>query len=53
MVDFPFDDIQSNDEWITKERDDIEQVRGAYDGENVHLDGVTRDPTLNPFILII
>ncbi|XP_022631719.1 uncharacterized protein LOC106776767 [Vigna radiata var. radiata] len=46
----PFDDIESDDEWIVEEADDvveIEQVEGENDGENVHLDGATTDPALD------
>ncbi|XP_017423543.2 uncharacterized protein LOC108332746 [Vigna angularis] len=46
----PFDDIQSDDEWITEEANDvveIEQVEGQNDGEKVQLDGATTDPALD------
>jgi len=45
----PCEDIELNDEWITEEGDviDIEQTQGEYNGENVHLNGVTRDSTLD------
>ncbi|XP_022635871.1 uncharacterized protein LOC106758329 [Vigna radiata var. radiata] len=42
----PFDDIESDDEWIVEEAYDvveIEQVEGENDGENVHLDGNNED----------
>lgn len=45
----PFDDIELDYEWITKETDDvveIEQAQGENDCENVHLDGATKNPTL-------
>jgi len=50
IVALPFDEIQSNDEWITKEADDvveIEQVEGEIDVQNVSLDGPTTYPILN------
>ncbi|XP_047166554.1 uncharacterized protein LOC124835629 [Vigna umbellata] len=46
----PFDDIESDDEWIAEETDDvveIDQVEGENDSENVHLDGATTDPVLD------
>ncbi|XP_047163320.1 uncharacterized protein LOC124833007 [Vigna umbellata] len=46
----PFDDIESDDEWIAEETDDvveIDQVEGENDSENVHLDGATTDPILD------
>ncbi|XP_014522459.1 LRR receptor-like serine/threonine-protein kinase GSO1 [Vigna radiata var. radiata] len=53
-VALPFDDIESDDEWITEEADDvveIDQVEAENDGENVHLDGATTYPTLDAFDL--
>ncbi|XP_014493054.1 uncharacterized protein LOC106755418 [Vigna radiata var. radiata] len=49
-VTLPFDDIESDDEWIAEEADDvveINQVEGENDGENVHLDGATTDSALD------
>ncbi|XP_022632798.1 uncharacterized protein LOC111240945 [Vigna radiata var. radiata] len=49
-VALPFDDIESDDEWIVEEADDvveIDQVEGENDGENVHLDEATTDPALD------
>jgi len=48
-VDLPFDDIESDDEWITEERDnvDVEQTQVEGDGENddlaTTLDGHAQD----------
>ncbi|XP_052736558.1 uncharacterized protein LOC108336843 [Vigna angularis] len=50
IVALPFDDIESDDEWITEEANDvveIEQVEGQNDSENVQLDGATTDPALD------
>ena len=49
-VALPFDDIESDDEWITEEADDvveIDQVEGENDSENVHLDWATTNPVLD------
>ncbi|XP_022633683.1 uncharacterized protein LOC111241134 [Vigna radiata var. radiata] len=46
----PFDDIESDDEWIAEETDDvveIDQVEGENDSENVYLDGATTDHVLD------
>jgi len=46
----PFDDIESDDEWITEEADDVvevEQAEGEIDIQNVPLDGPTTDPALD------
>jgi len=48
IVDLPFDDIQSHDEWITEEGDnvDVEQTQVKGDGENDDLAGTSmNDPT--------
>jgi len=52
-VALPFNDIHSDDGWIIEEGDEIEQVQGAYNGQNVHLDEGTRDRTLDALDLII
>ncbi|BAT95332.1 hypothetical protein VIGAN_08203600, partial [Vigna angularis var. angularis] len=47
---FPFDDIESDDQWITEEADgvvDIEQAEGENDSKNVHLDRATKDLALD------
>jgi len=49
-VALPFDDIESDDEWITEEANDvveIEQAEGEIDVQNVPLDGPTTDPALD------
>ena len=49
-VALPFDDIQSDDEWITEEGDnidEIDQVQDAY----VHLNPAITVPTLDAFDL--
>jgi len=49
-VALPFDDIESDDEWITEEADDvveIKQAEGEIDVQNVPLDGPTTDPALD------
>ncbi|XP_052736666.1 uncharacterized protein LOC108336588 [Vigna angularis] len=49
-ITLPFDDIESDDECIAEETDDvveIDQVEGENDSENVHLDGATTDPVLD------
>jgi len=41
---FPFDDIESNNEWITEERDnvvEVEQTQVENDGVNIDLAGGT------------
>ena len=49
-VALPFDDIESDDEWITEKAEDvveIEEAEGEIDVQNVPLDGPTTDPTLD------
>jgi len=50
IVVLPFDDIESDDEWIIEEANDvvkIVQVEGQIDVQNVPLDGATIDPALD------
>jgi len=43
----PFDDIESDDEWITEEADDVVEIEQAEGEIDVHLDGPTTNPTLD------
>lgn len=54
VVLFPFDDIECNDEWITKEGDNVEvnKIQGEGDGGNVELVELNSTcPTLDAFDL--
>jgi len=53
IVALPFDDIESDDEWITEKEDDveIEQAEGEIDIQNVPLYGPTIDLALNALYL--
>jgi hypothetical protein len=54
-ITLPFEDIQSDDEWITEEGDNVGDnvdVEGEGDGVNVQLDvGGSSNPTLDTFHL--
>ena len=45
-----FDDIQSDDEWITEEGDNIDEIDQVQDA-NVHLNPAIRVPTIDVFDL--
>lgn len=49
-VALPFDDIQSDDEWITEEGDNIDEIDQVQDA-NVHLNPAITVPTLDAFDL--
>jgi len=48
IVALPFDDTESDDEWITEEADDVVEIeQGEIDVQNVPLDGPTTDLALD------